>query len=64
MKKLSTLISGLALSLASIQAFAQDVILPPGGGTQTVPEPGALALLAIGAAAAAIAWSRGRNKRK
>lgn len=59
MKKMSTVLSGLVLSLASFQAFA-DVPPPPG----TVPEPGALALLAVGAAAAAIAWSRGKNKKK
>jgi hypothetical protein len=59
MKKMSTVLSGLLLSLASSLAFAQ-VAGPP----SNIPEPGALALLAVGAAAAAIAWSRGKNKKK
>jgi hypothetical protein len=62
MKKMSTILSGLLLSLASFQAFAQDC----GGRPCTVPEPGSLTLLVIGgvSAAAAIAWSRGKNKKK
>jgi hypothetical protein len=65
MKKMSTILSGLLLSLASFQAFAQDNMPGgPGGPGASIPEPGALALLAVGAAAAAIAWSRGKNKKK
>lgn len=60
MRKMSTLLAGLIPLFISLQVFADDPQLPGG----TVPEPGALALLAIGAAAAAIAWRRGKNKKK
>lgn len=44
------------LALAPLSAFAD-----PNVGT--VPEPGSFALLGIGAAVAAVAWVRGRNKK-
>jgi hypothetical protein len=56
---MNKLITFITLSLASVAAFAGS-IAPPA----TVPEPGALSLLAIGAVAGVVAWARGRNKNK
>lgn len=50
MKILSTLL----LSMASFQALA--------AAANPVPEPGALSLLAVGAGAAALVWSRKHRK--
>ncbi len=67
MKTIASLSSFALLALSSMSAFARDCY--DGNGnvisctSSTVPEPGALALLAIGAGAAAIVWARGRNKK-
>lgn len=52
-------ILSLALSLVSVAAFAGSFTPPP----TTIPEPGALSLLAIGVAAGAIVWARSRKKK-
>lgn len=44
----------LILSLSSLPALA---------GTATVPEPGALSLLAIGAVGGLVIWARNRKKK-
>ena len=60
MKTIASLSSFALLALSSMSAFAINYSDP---APSTVPEPGALALLAIGAGAAAIVWARGRNKK-
>ena len=60
MNKFASMVSTLCLSLVSFIAIGQqDPLLPPPG---VIPEPGALALLAVGVAA--IVLVRGRNKKK
>ncbi len=44
----------LILSLSSLPALA---------GTPTIPEPGALSLLGIGAVAGLVVWARNRKKK-
>jgi PEP-CTERM motif len=50
------LITAIALAAASVPAWA--------GGPGTVPEPGVLPLLAIGAVGGLVLWARNRNKKK
>lgn len=63
--KIQTLISSLVLfAISSMPALADAGGGLGGGGTSgTIPEPGALALLAIGVAAAVLVKSRGRKKK-
>lgn len=53
-------ILGIILATAAVQAFAITVNVPPA----SVPEPGALSLLGIGAAAGALIFVKNRNKKK
>jgi hypothetical protein len=57
MKKLSAAGFGLLATLISAAAFAGDTAPPP----ISVPEPGTLALLALGVAGIAAARLRGRK---
>lgn len=58
MKLLAPVFSVASFALFSLPALAVTTV--PSG---QVPEPGALALLGIGAGAAAIVWARRRNKK-
>jgi PEP-CTERM motif len=49
------LITAIALAAASASAWA---------GVPSVPEPGVLPLLAIGAVGGLVLWARNRNKKK
>jgi len=60
MKILSSLIFLLALAMPPLSAFAQD----GDGDPNTVPEPGSLALLGMGAAVGGILWARNRKNKK
>jgi len=50
---------GLIMTLLTASVWAGT---PPGPGT--LPEPGTLSLLAIGAAGGLVIWMRNRNKKK
>ena len=74
MKVFSTFATVILLSLSTTSAFA-EVLCPDGTAAPNdditkcstqpnpIPEPGSFALLAIGAGAAAFAWSRRRTKK-
>lgn len=49
------LTTAVALTLTSLNAWA--------GGVGTVPEPGVLPLIAIGAVGGLVIWARNRNKK-
>ncbi len=67
MKTLIAIQSSLLFLLSAMPAFARDcfdqtgqkITCPP---VSNVPEPGSLALLAVGAALGAAVWLRNRNK--
>jgi hypothetical protein len=54
MKNMSFIVTLLTLAMTSLSALAEN----------TIPEPGSLALLGMGAAVGALLWARDRKNKK